>query len=122
MAHRVALQAIGFLVTEADDWPEDHRAALRYHVVILRIRQIRDAPMLAARLRAKPHFGQRVLIALAGGPATLQERLAACTSGFDDVLADTCDGDQLATAVLKRLRSRPEYQCFLPPDRRHSAA
>jgi DNA-binding response OmpR family regulator len=119
--HRTTLEAFGFRVTEASDWPDDERAALNHQVVIVRIREIHGAPMLAARLRAKPRFGQRVLIALVAGASTMQQRLAACASGFDDVLMDTCDSRQLTASILKRLRSRPEYRCFLP-DRRNSAA
>lgn len=119
--HRTTLEGLGFLVTETSDWPDDERAALGHEVVIIRIRQIQGATMLAARLRAKPRFGQRVLIALVAGPSTPPQRLAVCTSGFDDVLIDTCDSRQLTAAILKRLRLRPEYRCFLP-DRRNSAA
>ena len=38
-----------------------------YHAVIVRARHDRDLPMLAARLRAKRHFGRRVLLALVAG-------------------------------------------------------
>lgn len=111
---RATLENSGFLVTEIRDWPEDERAILTHHVVIVRIRSIRNAPMIAARLRAKPRFGRRVLIGLIPVSASLQERSAAITSGFDEVLDDTCDPRQLIARILKRLRMVPEYHCVLP--------
>jgi DNA-binding response OmpR family regulator len=121
--HRVMFEALGFAVNETRDWPNDERAILDYHVVIVVLRNIGTAPMLAARLRAKPRFGRRVLIALVPASTSTHERLSARTSGFDEVLTDCCDSRQLTARVLRRLRSRPEYHCVLPPaDKRRSAA
>jgi DNA-binding response OmpR family regulator len=120
--HRVMLEGIGFRVTEARDWPEDDRAVLDYEVVIVRVRSPESAPMLAARLRAKPRFGRRVLIALVPASVSLKDRHSARASGFDEVLTDCCDGRQLVARILRRLRTRPEYHCFLPPDHRRSPA
>jgi DNA-binding response OmpR family regulator len=120
--HRAILEECGFLVTEAHDWPEDWRAVLDHQVVLIRIRNMNGAPMLAARLRAKPHFGRRVLFALVTEATTNQDRLSARTSGFDEVLADSASGRQLVARILRHLRSRPEYHCFLPPDRDRPAA
>lgn len=121
--HRVMLEDLGFRVTEARDWPEDDRAVLGHQVVIIRLRNISGAPMLGARLRAKPRFGRRVLIALVVESTSTQDRLSACTSGFDEVLTDCCDGRLLTARIIRRLRARPEYHCVLPPgDRRRPAA
>lgn len=123
MVHRIALQRLGFLVTESRDWPDGDRTALDYHVVIVAIQDVQTAPMMAARLRAKPRFGQRVLIGLVRASTSAADRLTACASGFDDVLDAGTDSRQLIARVLKRLRARPEYHCMLPPaDKRRSAA
>ena len=113
-SQRPALESSGFLVAETQDWPEDEQAVLSHHVVIVRIRSMRNAPMLGARLRAKPRFGRRVLIALVPPAAALHERTSALTSGFDEVLDDSCDARQLIARILKRLRMVPEYHCLLP--------
>jgi hypothetical protein len=111
---RAALESSGFLVTETQHWPEDNNGLLDHQVVIVRIRSMRNAPMVAARLRAKPRFGRRVLIGLIPPTASLHERSAALTSGFDEVLEDSCNGRQLIARILKRLRLVPEYHCLLP--------
>jgi DNA-binding response OmpR family regulator len=114
-SQRPALEDSGFLVTETADWPSDQASLLEHHVVIVRFQSIRDAPMIAARLRAKPRFGRRVLMALVPDDTSLHERTAALTSGFDDVLNDTCDAGQLIARILGRLRLVPEYHCLLAP-------
>jgi hypothetical protein len=119
---RAALEDVGFRVTLARQWPDDDRALLEHHVVIVRLREVRDTPMLAARVRAKPRFGHRVLIALVPESASARDCQSARASGFDEVLTNCCDGRQLAARILRRLRMRPEYHCVLPGDRRRSAA
>ena len=76
------------------------------------------APMLAARLRAKPHFGRRLLIALVPAGTPPPNRRAAEASGFDDVVNDCCDTRHLTTRILRGLRTRPELRCVLPPPER----
>ena len=122
-SHRATLEELGFRVTETRDWPDDERAVLEYQVVIVRLQTLVGAPMLGARLRAKPRFGRRVLIALVPAATATDERVSARSSGFDEVLTDCCDSRQLVARILRRLRTRPEYHCVLPPgDRRRSAA
>ena len=121
-SQRAVLEDVGFLVTLTQQWPDDDRRLLEYQVVIVRLHEARRAPMLAARVRAKPRFGRRVLIALVPESATVQECQSARASGFDEVLNSCCDGRQLTARILRRLRTRPEYHCLLPGDRRRSAA
>lgn len=122
-AHAAYLRAWGFLVHEIDEWPDQDQKVRDYHVVIVRVRQAGDAPMLAARLRAKPHFGRRLLIALVASETPLHERRVAEASGFDDVVSDCCPGRDLTSRLLRRLRARPELRCALPPSfHRRSAA
>jgi hypothetical protein len=121
--HPEAMRAMGFVVHETIDWPDADAAVRAYHVVIVRVRDIEAAPMLAARLRAKPHFGRRLLIALVPSESTPPDRRAAEASGFDDVLNDGCDTRHLTTRILRGLRTRAELRCVLPPpERRRSAA
>ena len=115
---RGKLEALGFQVTEVREWPEGDRAILDFHVVILPVQKMESAGMLAARVRAKPRFGRRVLIAIVPASTTDRERLAARTSGFDDVLNDGCDERLLASRILKHLRARPELDCLLRPVKR----
>ena len=122
-AHRKQLEALGFRVQQDRAWPEDDRAVLEYEVIIVRLPAMNGAPMLAARLRAKPQFGRRVLIALVPPSVPAAERMSARASGFDEVLSDCCEPRQLSSRILRRLRTRPEYHCVLPPgDRKRRAA
>lgn len=114
-AHPDAMRGMGFLVDEVTEWPDDNEMVRNYHVVIVRVRKMNGAPMLAARLRAKPHFGRRLLIALVTPDTSQAERRAAETSGFDEVMSDCCDSRHLTTRVLRVLRTRPELRCVLPP-------
>ena len=118
---RAVLEEIGFRVTLARQWPEDNTALLEHHVIIVRLPAVRDAPMVAARVRAKPRFGRRVLIALVP-ESSVQDCQSARASGFDEILQTDCDGRQLSARILRRLRTRPEYHCVLPGHHRRSAA
>jgi hypothetical protein len=116
--HTTYLRRLGFIVHETADWPADDTVR-GYHVVIIRIRITEAAPMLAARLRAKPHFGRRVLIALVDADTPLSDRRSAEEGGFDEVLNDRCDCRLLTARILRSIRRRPELRCALP---RSSAA
>lgn len=116
------LRETGFIVHETYGWPEDS-AVRDYHVVVVRVSAMHGAPMLAARLRAKPHFGRRLLVALVDPHTPLHDRRSAEASGFDEVLSDSCDSRQLTARILRRMRTRPELRCALPPSfTRRSAA
>ena len=120
-AHPDSLRGMGFAVDEVTEWPEDNDMVRNYHVVIVRMRETKAAPMLAARLRAKPHFGRRLLIALVTAETPHATRRAAEASGFDDVLDDCCDSRHLTTRILRGLRTRPELRCILPTAGRSAA-
>ena len=121
-AHPAYLRETGFIVHETHEWPLDG-AVRNYHVVVVHVPVMNGAPMLAARLRAKPHFGRRLLIALVDPDIPLHDRRSAEASGFDDVLNDCCESRQLAARILRRIRSRAELRCALPPSLvRRSAA
>jgi hypothetical protein len=111
--HTGYLRRLGFIVRETADWPADDTVR-DYHVVIVRLWPTDAAPMLAARLRAKPHFGRRVLIALVDPDTSLADRRSAEEGGFDDVLNDRCDCRLLTARILRSLRARPELRCALP--------
>jgi hypothetical protein len=115
-----AFERIGFVVTAMAEWPPDD-VIRHFEVVIILLRHMESATMMAARMRAKPHFGNRVLIAVVPATVTTAERRNAIGSGFDDVASDTRDSRVLMARVLRCLRLRPEYRCFLP-DRRRPAA
>ena len=121
--HPGAMRGMGFVVDEVTEWPDDNELVRNYHVVIVHVREMNGAPMLAARLRAKPHFGRRLLVALVSAETSLAERKCAEASGFDDVLNGSCDSRLLTTRILRALRARPELRCVLPPSRvRRTAA
>ena len=113
--HPAAMRTIGFIVDEITEWPANETAVRDYHVVIVRVKDITAAPMLAARLRAKPHADRRLLVALVSAATPVASRRSAEASGFDDVVNDCCDTRHLATRILRGLRSRPELRCVLPP-------
>ena len=116
---REALEHRGFRVTELKEWPADD-AVLDAQVVIVALRSVDAICMLAARMRAKPRFGRRVLIALL--PAvTAADRRMAIGAGFDDVCAESGGVRMLIARILRLLRARPEHRCFLPELKRRAA-
>jgi len=121
--HGEALRALGFSVDVVDDLPSAEVLAA-YHAVVVRVLEDCNLPVLGARLRVKPRFGRRVLIALVPAPSfTERRRRDATVSGFDVVLTDTCSPRDLAAYILRRLRPYPEYRCLLrTPNGRRKAA
>jgi DNA-binding response OmpR family regulator len=119
-AHRQALERRGFRVVETREWPGDC-VVDGYEVVIVVLRHLETTGMLAARMRAKPRFGQRVLIGLSPTALTADDRRNAIGAGFDDVVPESGDSRTLIARILQRLRARPEHRCLLP-DRKRSAA
>jgi hypothetical protein len=116
------LRSIGFRVVEADDIPPAE-AFSGFHAIVVRANADCRLTMLAARLRAKPRFGRRVLIALVGDRTSAQDRRDAIVSGFDVTLPDSCSARDLAASILRLLRGFPEYRCLLraPNGRRRAA-
>ena len=119
-AHRQALERRGFLVVETREWPDDD-VVRGYEVVIVVLRQMRTMGMLAARMRAKPRFGRRVLIGVSSETPTADERRNAIDAGFDDVIAESGNSRTLIARILRRLRARPEHRCLLPDPKRSAA-
>ncbi len=121
--HRVALEKAGFRVVETREWPDDG-VVRSFQVVIVLLRNMETLSMLGARLRAKAHFGRRVLIAVVPGETSATERRCGVDSGFDDVIADAEDAPKsrvLIARILRQLRARPEHRCFLPDPKRRAA-
>jgi len=118
--YRQRLERIGFRVSETCEWPADE-VVTTFEVVIVLFRQLQTISMLAARMRAKPHFGHRVLIAVVPPTASADERRSAIGSGFDDVVSESKDARVLIARILRQLRSRPEHRCFLPDRKRRAA-
>ena len=114
-AHPSTLRDTGFVVSETSEWPSDERSIRDYHVVVIRVRDLANAPMLAARLRAKPHLGRRVLIALVNPDAPPADRRSAQAGGFDALVDESIDTRQLIGRILRSLRTKPELRCSLPP-------
>lgn len=121
-SHAAPLRALGFSVDVVDDLPPAEVFS-QYHAVVVCVPAGSDLPGLGARLRAKPRFGRRVLIALVPASATERERREAAHVGFDVTLRQDCSSRDLAAHVLRRLRSFPEYRCLLrtPKGRRKVA-
>lgn len=114
------LRALGFAVSESEDLPEAFNS---YHAVIVRVAPDWSLPMIGTRLRARPHFGRRVLIALIHPSASERSRREAVLSGFDATLSSSCSARDLAATILRRLRPYPELRCVLraPGGRRKAA-
>lgn len=116
------LRSIGFRVVEADDLPSADVFG-GYHATIVRVRDDSPLAMLATRLRAKPKFGRRALIALVGDRTRAEDKRDAIASGFDVTLPDGCSARDLAATILRLLRPYPEYRCLLrAPNGRRKAA
>lgn len=117
-----ALRALGFHVDRNAELPPTEVLS-RYHAVIVRADIGNGLPMLAARLRAKQHFGRRVLLALVPPSMADRTKREAIHSGFDQTLPETCGARDLAAAILRLLRPYPEFRCILrsPGGRRKAA-
>jgi DNA-binding response OmpR family regulator len=119
--HTAALRSTGFVVSEVDDLPGS-ADLVRHHVVIVRPPATCALPIVAARLRAAPRFGRRILIALVGAEGNENLRRDGIVSGFDDVLPQSISGQQLAAAIIRKLREIPELRCLLQPLTKRRAA
>jgi hypothetical protein len=117
-----ALRTLGFRVDECEELPSNETFSA-YHAVIVLPASHCNLPMLAARLRAKPHFGRRVLLALVPDAMAARNKREAVLSGFDYTLPAHCTARDLAATVLRLLRPYPEYRCVLrsPGGRRKAA-
>jgi hypothetical protein len=122
-ADRLAgLRRLGFRVDEHADIPSTEELAA-YHAIVVRSCRGDALPMLGARLRGKPHFGRRVLMALVTPDVSDRAQREARMSGFDLTLPDTCTARDLAAQILRLLRGYPEYRCLLrAPNGRRKAA
>jgi DNA-binding response OmpR family regulator len=118
--YRLPLEKVGFRVVESGEWPGDELVRT-FEVVMVLLRDLRNVSMLAARLRAKPYFGQRVLIAIATDTSSIEERRTLIGCGFDDVVNESHDVRVVIARILRQLRARPEHRCFLPDLKRRAA-
>lgn len=117
-----ALRSLGFRVEESEHLPSTEDLD-GHHAVIVRAIPGCSLPMVGARLRAKPQFGRRVLLALVADDVSDRDNREALMSGFDQTLPDRCSARELAAHVLRLLRGFPEYRCLLrAPNGRRKAA
>jgi response regulator RpfG family c-di-GMP phosphodiesterase len=119
-AHSQALQQRGFRVVELSEWPSDG-VVLQYEIVIIVLRRMDSISMTAARMRAKPKFGMRVLIGVTESAPSGAERRHAVVSGFDDMVGESRDSRILIARILRTLRERPEHRCLVPERKRPAA-
>ena len=120
--HEKALRALGFSVDVVSDLPPSE-ILTAYHAVVLAVDISYNLAVLGTRLRAKPRFGRRVLIALVPDAFSERQRRDATMCGFDLTLPSACSPRDLAANILRRLRPYPEYRCLLraPKGRRKAA-
>jgi hypothetical protein len=117
-----ALRSLGFRVDESADVPSTDELAA-YHAIVVRVVPNCSLTMLGTRLRAKPNFGRRVLLALVAAHMSDRDRREATMSGFDRTLPDSCSARDIAAHILRLLRGFPEYRCLLrAPNGRRKAA
>ncbi len=119
-AHSQSLQLRGFRVIEIQGWPADE-VALEHEVVIIVLRRMDSVAVTAARMRAKPRFGNRVLIGVTESAPSAAERRHGILVGYDDLVGESGDSRVLIARVLRILRTRPEHRCLVP-DKGSSAA
>ncbi len=118
--YRQPLESVGFRVVETGQWPGDEMIR-SFEVVLVLLRDLQNISMMAARLRAKPYFGQRVLIAVALDGSSMDDRRTLIGCGFDDVVNESHDSRVVIARILRQLRARPEHRCFLPDLKRRAA-
>lgn len=121
-ARIAALRSLGFRVDESEHFPTAEDLA-HYHAFIVRAFEGCALPVVGARLRAKPQFGRRILIALMPEHVSERDTRDAKMSGFDEALAASCTARDIAAHILRLLRGFPEYRCLLrAPNGRRKAA
>ena len=121
-ARVAALQSLGFRVGESVELPSADELAT-YQAIVVRGITNDSLPALGARLRAKPRFGRRVLIALVTDLVSDRDRREATMCGFDQTLPESCSARDIAAHVLRLLRAFPEFRCLLrAPNGRRKAA
>lgn len=117
-----ALRSLGFRVDESEHLPTPEGLS-EYHAFIVRAFSGVSLPMIGARLRAKPQFGRRILMALMADDVLERDSREARLSGFDETLSSTCSARDIAAHILRLLRGYPEYRCLLrAPNGRRKAA
>jgi hypothetical protein len=119
-SHSQSLQERGFRVVETAEWPSDD-VVKEYEVVVIVLRETDSVSVVAARMRAKPRFGNRVLMGLTRLPPSAAERRYAIVAGFDDLVGESHDSRILVARILQRLRARPEHRCLVPERKRPAA-
>ena len=119
-SHGQALQQRGFRVVEIAEWPSDD-VVKEYEVVVVVLRETDSVSVIAARMRAKPGFGTRILIGLTSVAPSAAERRYASVAGFDDLAGESNDSRILVARILERLRARPEHRCLVPERKRPAA-
>jgi len=119
-AHSQSLQLRGFRVIEVSEWPTDEMV-LEHEVVIIVLRRMDSVSMTAARMRAKPRFGSRILVGVTESAPSAGERRLAIVSGFDDIVGESRDSRVLIARILRVLRTRPEHRCLVPDKKRPAA-
>ena len=117
-----ALRSLGFRVEESEHLPSTEDLG-GHHAVIVRAAAGSSLPMVGARLRAKPQFGRRILLALLSDAVSERDSRDALMCGFDQTLPDSCTARDIAAHILRLLRGFPEYRCLLraPNGRRRAA-
>jgi len=119
-AHSQSLHLRGFRVVEVPEWPTDE-VALEHEVIIVVLRKMDSVTVTAARMRAKPRFGNRVLIGVTELAPSAGERRHAVLAGYDDLVGESRDSRILIARIVRMLRSRPEHRCLVPEKRRPAA-
>lgn len=120
VSHIQPLQRRGFRVVEMLEWPPDD-VVTAYEVVVIVLRETDMVSVIAARMRAKPKFGKRVLIGLTPRQPSAAERRYAVISGFDDLVGESHDSRILVARIMQRLRAVPEHRCLVPERKRPAA-
>ena len=117
-----ALRSLGFRVAESEHLPAGEELD-GHHAVVVRAVNGVSLPMIGTRLRARPQFGRRILMALLPDGVSERDNREALMSGFDETLPDRCTARDIAAHVLRLLRGFPEYRCLLraPKGRRKAA-
>lgn len=116
------LRSLGFRVEESEELPPADEL-VTYHAVLVRALARGSLSMIGARVRVRPRFDRRVLIALVAASVSERDKREARMSGFDQTLSDACSAREIAAWVLRLLRPFPEYRCLLrAPNGRRKAA
>jgi hypothetical protein len=108
------LRQLGFVVSPVVNLPANDRL-LSHFVIVVTNTPPPLLPTTGARLRAKPAFGRRVMVSVVPDDTPRETVRSLLLCGFDEVFFESNAAETIVAGIVRRLMTRPELQCDIPP-------